>query len=158
MSCAVDHAMTRRRFLLMSAMGGAAGLLPPLAYAGAAHEKERSRLTDVTALVRNPAFAKRTQANRIVLLTTTANGEALAYGIDSAGAFLWSNVPTPEDQRRGKTVTVRALLDLAVEKYGQKNGATVRREALAFVKQAFDAGILVGREAKFHIIPSRVPR
>jgi hypothetical protein len=141
---------TRRRFLLMTAVGGTAVVVGPLAFTSSADEKQRPALGEDTALIRNPAFSQHTDPQGPVLRTTTKAGKEVAYRMDSEGAFLWAHIPTAEEHLQGKTITMRELLDLAVREYGARD-SSARSEALAFLKQAVEAKILVDPSMKIYV-------
>jgi hypothetical protein len=143
--------MTRRRFLLLSAIGGVAAAFGSYALAGLPAAKGKKRLTEETVLVRNPAFSQKTRNRKPVLITTTGKGKALVFAMDEEGAFLWANVPKAEEKLRGSKTTVRALLDIAVKKYGKGDSDPVRAEALEFLKQAYEANIVVDAETKIYV-------
>ena len=151
MSAQRQDGMTRRRFLLLSAIGGITAAFGSFALAGVSAAKGKKRLTEQIVLVRNPAFSQKTRNGKPVLVTTTAKGESLAFTMDEEGAFLWANVPQAEEKLRGSKTTVRALLDFAVKKYGKGESDTVRTDALEFLKQAYEANIVVDAETKIYV-------
>lgn len=151
MSHQTKTGITRRRFLLLSAMAGGSTAFASMALGISSGAEEKKRLTEDTLLKRNPAFSMDIRQGQPVLSTMTTKGKSVAFRMDEEGAFLWRNVPTAEEHMRGTKMTVRSLLDLAAKDYGKGQPETARAEALAFLERTFDADIVLDAEAKIYV-------
>ena len=151
MSRPPDAGLTRRRFLLSSALAGVTGLLYPVGLPRRALAAEGQELAEDSLLMRNPAFSRTEREGQPALVTRKTSGEELAFHVDAEAAFLWASVPTAEECLRGASVTVCSLLDLAEREYGTEGQAAAREEALAFLKQAHDASILVPADTMVYV-------
>ena len=141
--------VTRRRFVLVGAAGGAAVLVG--LYLNTSRRDRKSTSTELderTVLFRNPAFRSgKTPADPFVT-TTTVKGRPIAFRMDAEAKALWDVIPTAAEFQKGRETTVAQLLTLMVNKYRERDASVVRQEALAFLREALLAGVVLKPGAK----------
>lgn len=148
----VKSSVSRRRFLLLTIIGGVSSVAcNSLAQTISSSEKEKKILTKEMKLVKNPAFSLKIQKKKPVLQATTGKGKTIGFSMDEAGVFLWKKIPCAEESQKGAEMTVKKLLDLAEKKYGKGKSASVRKEAYAFLKQAYESSVVVDSETKIFV-------
>ena len=136
--------LSRRRFVLISAVGGAS-LLTGLYLAASRRDRTSTsrELDERTVLFRNPAFRSGRTPKDPTVTTITAKGQQIAFRMDAEAKALWDAIPTAAGFHKGEETTVAQLLKLMVDKFREREASQVRREAFAFLQQALAAGVVL---------------
>lgn len=148
--------ITRRHFLLTGVAGGILATSTGLVWRELTSQS--LKVTNNTILIRNPAFIRQQLGEKVVLVATTTDKKQIVYSIDQGASFVWEHTPTTDDFQKGRTLTVRELLDKAVKQFPSHDIAMIRNDALSFIQEALSAGIFANSKMKIAVTRKSVKR
>jgi hypothetical protein len=139
--------VSRREFLKYAFISGAVTLVHPnLISSDSGTVKgdigRDAQLNNDHILVKNPAYRKVSSSGKLYLLTTKANGEQLAFKIDSDAEYLWDRIGDVWEYEKNKKTSFGQLMKELTDHFSDRKQEDVKIEATAFLSKALKCGIV----------------
>lgn len=137
--------VSRREFIKYAFISGAVTLIQSNLLSSGSGTFNGSRdalINNDLILIKNPAYRKVSSSGKVYLLTTKANGEQLAFKIDSDAEQLWDRIGDVWEYDKNKKTSFGQLMQELTEHFPDRKQADVKMEASAFLHKALKCGIV----------------